>query len=284
MNIAEQLSLLQNIKGNFKNKLNDIGANIKDDTPFSQYPNYIKQSNKTVFTDKIGISGNLKDEAISLIKDKYISSIQEKEKSSRVISDDLSIISEIDYISLINGTKINTGILQGFAANKYAVLPDVFSPNSYSWEIVVKAFYIANSNNTQWLISPDSTAAFGNILFGINKSGKLYLLIGSNNSSWDIANTTGNTVLISKTNYYFKMEFTGNLYNLYYSTDGQTWINDLSISSSSIIYQEQGLALGLEVFNKGNDTYFLGNIDLTESYIKINDEVWWIGAKVKQIL
>ena len=85
MNIAEQLSLLQNIKGNFKNKLNDIGANIKEDTPFSQYPNYIKQSDKTVFTDKIGISVNLKDEVISLIQDKYLSSIQKKDNLFRIL-------------------------------------------------------------------------------------------------------------------------------------------------------------------------------------------------------
>jgi len=53
MNISEQLILLQDIKDNFKSKLIETGAEIDDDTPFSQYPNYIKASDNSKIADAV---------------------------------------------------------------------------------------------------------------------------------------------------------------------------------------------------------------------------------------
>ena len=70
----------------------------------------------------------------------------------------------------------------------------------------------------------------------------------------------------------------------YYSLNGTNWTKDIETASSSSIYQGQGLALGLEVYNKGSNSYWKGSIDLTESYIKINGSVWWIGSTIIYIL
>ena len=53
MNISEQLILLQSIKENIKSKLIETGAEIDDDIPFSQYPNYIKASDNSKITDAV---------------------------------------------------------------------------------------------------------------------------------------------------------------------------------------------------------------------------------------
>lgn len=283
MNISEQLNLLKNIKNSIKNRLIERKADIDDNTPFSQYARCILTIDRTVFTDKTNGSTNKKDNSSRIITDKYNGSTNKQDISLINVTDKANIVNETDYVSCINDMAVSNGILNGFAANKYAVLPNVFTPNNSSWEIVIKTHYIANSN-TQWLISPNSSAPFGNILFGINNSGRLYILLGTNNSAWNIANTTGSAVLTNNTDYYFKLEFTGSYYNLYYSLNGTNWTKDIETASSSVIYQGQGLALGLEVYNKGSNSYWKGSIDLTESYIKINGSVWWIGSTIIYIL
>lgn len=283
MNISEQLNLLKNIKESLKSKLLEIGAKIDDETPFSEYADFIKNAEKTVFTDSCSGSVHKHDKTSVIVSDSLLGSSISKDLSLLSASDKVNIVQETDYISLIGEMNVSNGILSGFTPNKYAVLPDVFSPGACAWEAVIKADYTADSN-TQWIISPNSSAPFGNILLGINSAGRLYLLLGTNNSAWNISNTAGAAVLNSGSAYYFKLEFTGSYYNLYYSQDGENWTKDLEIASSAVIYQGQGLALGLEVFSRGNSSYWKDSIDLAESFIKIDGSLFWHGADIIHIL
>ena len=79
MNIQKQLSLLASIKEHFKTKLLEIGANIIDNTPFSEYPKFIKLSEKTVFMDKLFFSINKKEKTKITLTDSHINSENEKD-------------------------------------------------------------------------------------------------------------------------------------------------------------------------------------------------------------
>ncbi|MBR1908207.1 hypothetical protein IJ818_04655 [bacterium] len=87
MNIADQLNLLQNIKESLKSKLLKIGAKIDDDTPFSEYAEFIRNAEKTVFTDSFLGSFHRKDKTSIFCTDNYGNSTHKKDKSSFLFSD-----------------------------------------------------------------------------------------------------------------------------------------------------------------------------------------------------
>ena len=59
------------IKESLKNKLLEIGAKISDETPFSRYAEFIKNTEKTVFTDSTLGSMHRKDSTSILAADNY---------------------------------------------------------------------------------------------------------------------------------------------------------------------------------------------------------------------
>ena len=81
MNITEQLNLLRNIKESLKNKLLEIGAKINDETPFSEYAEFIKNAEKTVFKDSCLGSFHRKDKTLILCTDNYNISTHRKDKT-----------------------------------------------------------------------------------------------------------------------------------------------------------------------------------------------------------
>jgi hypothetical protein len=76
-----------------------------------------------------------------------------------------------------------------------------------------------------------------------NSDNKLQLFLSSNGSSNDIKNgDTDGQGLGTKTDwsadtyYYFRVYFNGSAYKVDWSTDGETWTNELSVTSSTLIY------------------------------------------------
>ena len=188
--------------------------------------------------------------------------------------------SNIPNVNVVGKPCIINGVVNEFASSTY-ITPVNALPTLLPWEIVVKCHYISNSSVTQLLISPDSSAAYGNVLLGIKIDNKAYLYLGSNNSQWNIVNgDVGDYSFVDGTDYWIKLEFTGAQYNLYVSTDGTTYSNILSVNSSTLVYDNQGLCFGLEEYNKTSNTFWRGSIDLKESYIKRNGEYWWHGMRL----
>ena len=176
----------------------------------------------------------------------------------------------------------NNGILSGFSASNYAIAgstSNIFSPNTSSWEINLKMLTGSNVSTAQYLIVGNGTViGFGGI--GISNS-KFILNLSSNDSSADIASgVTGNYTVLANTNYWIKLSFNGvDTYSLSYSTDGETFISDISVTSSTSVFQGSYILLGINRTNQTLQNPFLGSIDLSESYIKINSAIWWQGKE-----
>lgn len=191
-------------------------------------------------------------------------------------------------VNVTGSPTISNGVVSGFSSANYLTLPKVFNPQSSRWELVTK-FYLTNGGYQYIIGSANGTTSTSPMSIAVgqynNAHGKLYMMLSSTSSiTADICNTIGTTVLQVNINYWIKLVFTGNQYNLYLSTTGEFTGEEtleISINSTSAVYQTTP-RLGVYI----NNIPLLGDgsIDLTQSYIKINDKIWWKGGTGKLTL
>lgn len=170
-------------------------------------------------------------------------------------------------------------VLSGFSASKYVTLPDSFSPENNTWEMVFKITTAGVSGQQQFLGGIDSQYA------GVEaavEGGKFEVWIGSStSSSYNIANgKTGTYTVLANTTYWVKIAFDGSVYTLAYSLNGKDYTIDITVSSTVAIASAKK-ALGLD--KNSADYIWTGSIDLKECYININGERWWSGVKDVQV-
>ena len=185
-------------------------------------------------------------------------------------------------VNIIGNLINNDGVLSGFSASNYAKLNKSFQPGSASWEIVYKI----NTDNTP------SGAIFGNTGFtyqnapqvGINSNSKFQIYVPANGTQGGghniVDGATGTYTVLANTTYWIKLYFTGSEYAFDYSLDGETYINDYSYTSSTIMYQPNvTFNIGYNSWDVSSVDFFTGTIDLNESYIKVNGVTWWQGTQ-----
>ena len=172
-----------------------------------------------------------------------------------------------------NVTKIgnvvdNDGVISGFTVNSYTQLPNKFNPGSNPWEINFKITVGGNVSNQGVLASMGSY----NFAFYIGDS-KFHIVASNNGTSWSV-NGTGTYTVLTNTSYFIRIKFTGSQYTTEYSLDGNTYTQDISVSSSINI---GSCYLTFGVGRTSDTPAFLGSIDLNESYINIGGHRWWTG-------
>ena len=182
-----------------------------------------------------------------------------------------------NYGVLSFGGLTNTNdVLSGFSATKYAKLPMVFSPQNYSWEMIYKFTTGAGVTTRQAIVGylENNHAPFQ---IWIN-SGHFEIASSSSGSSLIFNATAGTYTVLANTTYWVKATFNGSTYKLSYSTDGTTFTDDISVSSSTTVWQSQFLSIGNESCLTTADTPFAGTIDLSGCSISINSKLVWQGT------
>lgn len=176
------------------------------------------------------------------------------------------------------GSWIDDGVASGFSTSNYLTLPEIFTPSSNTWEQVYK-ITTGSDVSTQQVFVGNGGAQY-KLMSGV-QSGRFRLWLSSNNSTWDITDSAGSYTVLSSTEYYIRLKFTGTSYTLEYSLNGNedSYITDIAVSSSTLITNSNTLSFGVNKFSSGAVIPFLGSIDLTQSYIKINNKNWWHGTK-----
>ena len=173
----------------------------------------------------------------------------------------------------------DTGILSGFNSNNYLQLQNPFNPEENSWEITFKVKTDNNISTYQDLIGNYGASYQNSPQIAISNSNFRIMIPTNPISSEKICDVSGSYTVLPNTVYYIKLYFTGTAYCLDYSIDGETWVNDISFESSTTIgAATQGFIIGFNYWGSSASDYFYGTIDLSESYIKINDSIWWEGA------
>lgn len=187
---------------------------------------------------------------------------------------------------LLNATEIGninfntyTGIVSGFNSRNAIRLNSIFD-TTLPWELQVK-FNTSNVTTRQKLNGCVNSVDynFPTVELGRNGNAKFLIDISSNGSSWNISDTTGTYTILPNTDYWIRYGWTGTVYYLDYSLDGITFIRDIEVMSSVAAYKSSYyMGIGNDMWSSSSQAPFLGIIDLSETYIKINDEIWWQGA------
>lgn len=168
-----------------------------------------------------------------------------------------------------------SGIVSSFGSSNYINLPKSFDPGNNTWEMVFKVTYNTSGISYQRLCGARNNTSLSQIVIGAGSetSHKLITWISSNNTSWNIASSVkGNTVLQNNQTYWIRAKFTGTNYIISLSTDSITYNEEINISSTLTIKNNNSVFL---IGNAELSGYWSGSIDLSECYIKINDEIWW---------
>lgn len=186
------------------------------------------------------------------------------------------------------GSWIDDGVVSGFSTSNYLSLPVLFRPASNPWERVICFKTSDTVAATQALNYINFANDFlAGVHFHIGSGGQISAQISSNGSSWNIAESfVGTTVLSANTTYYAMIRFTGSEYQLLLSTTGEfngeeTLEN--SITSSTPIYQSNTVYDRLGFRSSSLPQLFLGSMDLTKCYGKINGQDWWRGTKAVKV-
>lgn len=177
-----------------------------------------------------------------------------------------------------NFAKIDKGVASGFSASQYLTYPVAFTPSTQTWEKVFK--YTTGSTVTDGTVYSNGTVdKCGDSLFIYGS--KPRFLIGYTASAWNV-DSTANYTLSPNTSYWFKIAFTSTSYTVDVSTNGTDYENIISVTSSTVITANMSqLNIGQRLGYSSPLTS--GSIDLNQSYIKINDELWWSGDSYTKV-
>lgn len=193
------------------------------------------------------------------------------------IPNDINLTLDPLNVTVIGSPTVNSGVVSGFSSANYLTLPDVFSPASNTWELVYKIKFSNVSAHENFIGCKNQNFPLVKLY-----NSKFMMYVSSNGSSWNVASEkTGTFVPTANTYYWIKLRFTGSAYILSYSTNGTSFTDDITISSTATIKGGFNLIIGHSWTDRPFTT---GTVDLTGCYIKIGNSIVWQGGTGKVTL
>lgn len=184
-----------------------------------------------------------------------------------------------------NGNVIvnDNGVASGFSARTdYLKVNYQFAPSSSPWKMFWKV-KTGSSHSARGV----NHCVQGSAWSGVDKRhvqvveymGNWAVGLSSDGSTWNIGEVLGTHTVQFNTDYWLTLEFTGTNYIFNYSLDGETWVEDVNIASTTPVYQQSGSsnynALGSSIAPAYADCSWEGDIYLEDCYYEIDGvEVW----------
>ena len=168
--------------------------------------------------------------------------------------------------TVVGSPTISNGVVSGFSSNNYVVIGSGFNASD-NYEIVINA-------------KPPSTSG-GLVAQGIGGSAELKLQFTTSLLRLYTSTTSAGNLTISNNFsmdifYFVRLKRRGNIAYLDYSTDGKTWLGEVSMEFAQWNSSTNPITLGA-IRNWNN--VFNGEIDLTKSYIKVNGITFFNGKE-----
>lgn len=168
--------------------------------------------------------------------------------------------------------KIVGGQVSNFSTTNYLQFPFEDISRSLPFDIYF-SFTTSDDVTTQQNILDSH---FGIALAILN--GKGIMALSSNGQSWDIGTSTGTNTLLPNTTYYVKYSWTGTQYSASLSTNDQTYIPDMELTSSLSPYKTTIYIGGCDQEKTGHTPHpFKGIINFTKSRVDVNGITVWEG-------
>ena len=168
------------------------------------------------------------------------------------------------------------GIASGFGNTQFLYFPQNLPLKSCtSFEMVAKVKYVSNGA-IQAIFTENNVGYEGKMSF--SASGTVRLTLDTNHAdSYGICNISGTTTLTDGEIYWVKAEWTGSAYNIYLSTDGETW--NLEGTKTTTTKPNYTMQWNIGSRNKSSYYVFPSEIYLKDCYININGERFWDYSK-----
>lgn len=178
-------------------------------------------------------------------------------------------------LSITGSPTITQGQASNFSSSNYMQFPFALDLTEATSINIITAFTTSINVTTQENIL-DSYYGIALAISG----GHFVLALGSNGSSWDVANGVSGTATVeAETTYFVRISWDGTNYVLSYSTDaGDTWTDDITVVSSTILHQTAVYIGGSpDLFGEGTAKPFGGTINLNKWVINYNGQLFWQG-------
>lgn len=182
----------------------------------------------------------------------------------------------------------NNGVFSGFSTTDYLTAHKISFINEHdsdslfdvtngeTWEMNFEVTTGSNVSTSQYFIGTSTIiSSIDPVVIGLYQSKFSFWLGFSqyvNNPSYGVTTVTANTT------YTVKLEFTGTEYNLYVNGNLESTLN-----STKSIYRGT-LAIGVQAGSSTLVSPWLGSVNLNNSYIKVNDELWWNGSLYSKLI
>ena len=150
--------------------------------------------------------------------------------------------------------------------------------NSMNWEFVIKVNSDSYSSTTTFLASDTiNSAGHLGISLECTSRSQIQLFLSSDGSNYDI--TPGRKQLQVNKDYWIKLAFNGSRYVVSISEDGQNFIDDITIVSSTPVFSPES---PLEIGVHGSGCLSTNaKVYLKDTYLKVDNEMFWrIGYKI----
>jgi len=171
----------------------------------------------------------------------------------------------------------NNHIASGFSTSNYLRLKSIDFDNANTWEIMFKVNtgILNNFCDILHFSIDDSDSGRYGIVLRTDDTFKFVWQLSSNGSSWDIEPTTSNSIIAeNNTDYYVRLIFDGTKYTYEISKDNIEWqLAAECITTTKILNGLKAFKIGM--YNNAADTVWKGSIDLSETYIKLDNEIVW---------
>lgn len=178
------------------------------------------------------------------------------------------------YIPVGNVNIVNRTI-KNFSDTSYVYTNAIKTLHTAStWDLIVKVRTGSDVSSQQYVIAGSGTTARDFVIFLQNN--KLTWQMSSNGTSYDIVNKNSSLTVSPNIVYYFRIQFTGSAYALYYSTNGgRTFTQVDKIESTAKVVANTTHIIGGIPGSTG--WYWRGNIYVDDSIIwcKVDGRIVW---------
>jgi len=181
--------------------------------------------------------------------------------------------------NVVGSPTITNGVVSGFSASNKIETSQVFPIGDKNWSITVGLNWDGTTSERNTVVAQTTNQEYVSPVIYIDTDGKIALYLSSNGTSWDIAQSIKSTdVFPSNQDVLLKLEFNGTQYILSWSTDGSTYLTEITISSTAKTNITSGICFGGNALSSLTTRYLRGYIDMTKTNFVIDSVKVWTGA------
>lgn len=179
--------------------------------------------------------------------------------------------------TIVGSPTIVDNVASGFSLSSYIKTDQIFTGPINQIDICIAVKFKSTTSDNQGLAGPLGNVEGQGFYIQVGASnGRLRWCLSSNGSSWDIVNAVWTDYYLNESsNYKIRLTFDGSIYKLLVSADGADFVLvDSKNSTDKIFANNQPISFG---YRQYYTQFWRGSIDLNNTYIKVNDQLWFYG-------